>query len=106
MNAGKLNKRITIQEYGSTQNEYGEQVKTWSTTKTVWASVEPLQGREWFNAKQMQSEIEIRMRLRYTTDITPKMRIQYNALNYNIESVINVGEENRELELMCSRVTT
>uniref|UniRef100_A0A6M3J9L2 Putative head-tail joining protein n=1 Tax=viral metagenome TaxID=1070528 RepID=A0A6M3J9L2_9ZZZZ len=106
MNAGQLNKRIVIQQYGSTQNEYGEQVKTWSTVKTVWASVQPLQGREWFNAKQIQSEVEVRMRLRYTTAITPKMRIQYNSLNYNIESVINVGEQNREIELMCSKVTT
>lgn len=106
MNAGKLNKRITIQQYESTQNEFGEQVKTWSNIKTAWASIQPLQGREWFNAKQMQSEIEVRMRLRYTTAITPKMRIVYNSLNYNIESIINVGEANRELELMCSKVTT
>jgi SPP1 family predicted phage head-tail adaptor len=107
MNAGKLKKLITIQQQSATQDEYGAQIITWSSFGVDrWADVEPLQGREYFAGHQMQSKIDTRFILRYTSGITQKMRILHNSLAYDIYSIINVGERNRELHILCSRITT
>lgn len=101
--AGKLNKRIIIQTYTEAANTYGESVRTWVDVGTRWASVEPLTMREFINAKQLSSQIDIRFVTRYLSGIKPKMRVVYNNENYNIESVINIDNKNRELQLLCSR---
>ncbi len=106
MNAGRLNKRITIQKATSTQNEFGERVNTWSTVIERWARVEPLRGREFFLAQQAQSEIETKFTIRHATEIKPSMKLVYDGIDYNIESVINVNESDRETEIYCSKITT
>jgi len=72
----------------------------------VWARVEPLSGRELFQAQQIQASINTRFTIRHITGITPKMRISYDSKNYQIESVINTNEQNREIQLMCSIMST
>lgn len=106
MNAGILNRRIIIMKATSTQNEFGEKIDTWSTFVERWAMIEPLSGREYFTAKQSLSEIDKRVTVRYSTGIKPSMRLIYNNENYNIKSVININEANRELEIYCSKITT
>ena len=109
MNAGKLNKRIAIQYTGSTQDEFGAQVLTWSTLCNPWASVEPLQGREYFSAKQTISDVDTRFVVRFSTEtsaVTPKMRVVYDTKNYDIESVINIDNKDKEMQLVCRKVTT
>lgn len=104
MNAGKLRKLITIQQQSISSDEYGAQVITWSTYYIAWASVEPLQGREYFAGQQFQSKVDTKFILRYVAGVTPKMRISYNSLFYDIESIINIEDRNRELQIMCSRI--
>jgi len=107
MNAGRLRKLITIQQQSITSDEYGAQVITWSSFGVDrWAQIEPLNGREYFAGQQFQSKVDTRFTMRYSTGITPKMRIFYNSMAYDIESIININERNRELQLMCSKVTT
>lgn len=107
MNIGNLNKRITIEKSTSTQNTYGEQVQTWTKLRECWSRVEPVQGKEYYTAKQTASELDIKFVIRYTTvDITPKSRLIYDSKEYNVNSIINLAEGNRELHLYCSRITT
>lgn len=101
MKAGRLNKRITIQTATEAQNTYGEPIKTWAEYVTAWASVEPLNGREYWSAKELNAEITIRFRMRYYDGVTPKMRVVYDSRNFDIESIINTNESNVELLLMC-----
>lgn len=103
MNAGKLRKLITIQQQGISSDEFGAQVITWSTYYIAWADAQPLQGREYFAGQQFQSKVDTKFVLRYVAGVTPKMRILCNSLPYDIESVINIDERNRELHIMCSR---
>lgn len=100
---GRMNKRITIQTYTQAADTYGEPIRTWSDIGTRWAAVEPLTMREFITAKQLASQIDIRFITRYLADIKPKMRIVYNSENYNIEAVININNQNRELQLLCSK---
>lgn len=101
MQAGKLRHRITIQEPVVARNGFNEAITTWSAVATVWASVEPLSGREFFAAEHVQSEITHRIRVRYRAGIAPTMRVVFNGRYLMIESVINYGERNTDLQLMC-----
>lgn len=110
MQSGRLRQRVTVRNLIETQSTItGELVQTWSTVLDgAWASVEPLQGREYFAASQFQSRITTKVTLRYSTvNITPKMIVVYGTHIYNIESVIKPEMRNQEYQLMCfERVAT
>jgi SPP1 family predicted phage head-tail adaptor len=110
MQSGRLRQRVTVRNLIETQSTItGELVRTWSTVLDgVWASVEPLQGREYFAASQFQSRIDTKVTLRYSTvNITPKMTVHNGTHVYNIETVINPELRNKELQLMCfERIAT
>lgn len=105
--AGQLRKRITIQNTTASQDAYGAEAITWENFAVHRAAeVTPLSGREFFDAQQTQGSIEVRFKIRYIKGITSKMRILYNGEGYDIQSVINLNERNRELQILCSRITT
>jgi SPP1 family predicted phage head-tail adaptor len=98
---GKLRHRIAIEQVTETQDTDGSVIEIWSAYATVQASIEPLSGREYIAAQSIQADVTHRISLRYMPGITPKMRVNYSSRIFDILSVINVGERNRELQLMC-----
>lgn len=104
MQAGKLRHQVTLQSNTPTRNNGGELVESWSTWATVWASVEPLDGREYFNAQQVTSEVTTRIRMRYRDGVTPQLRVAWRNRIYQVHAVIRVEERDREIHLMCSEV--
>ena len=100
--SGKLRHTVIIQEPDETGDELGQPVKTWIEFAKVRASVEPLQGREFFSAGQYNSEVTVRIRMRYIEGVTTKMRVSFKSKIYNIEAPINFQERDIELQLMCS----
>jgi SPP1 family predicted phage head-tail adaptor len=103
MKPGKMRHRITIQQSTQTQNSFGEPIDSWSTfAGPLWAAVEPIQGREFWAQQQVQSEVTIRVRIRYLSGVTSSMRILYGARILTIESVIDPKEGHKEMQLMCS----
>lgn len=102
MRAGKLRHRWTIQQQTpATQNSLGEETSPWADVATVWCSVEPLSGREFFSAQATQSEVTHTVTMRYRSGIVPKMRLTKDARVLDIQSVADVTERHRELQLMC-----
>ncbi|MDA8212164.1 MAG: phage head closure protein [Clostridia bacterium] len=104
MNAGELRHRVKIQQKSVTRDSFGAESVTWSDVATVWAVVEPLRGREFFGAQQVNAEVTTRIRIRYRSGVVPTMRALYGSRVYDIQSVINLDERNRELQLMCKEV--
>ena len=100
--AGTLDKRVTIEAPTSTRNAIGEAVPGWSVFAAAWASIEPLQGREFWAQQQVQSEVTVRIRIRYLAGVTAAMRVVGGPKVYTILAVINPGDANEELQLMCS----
>jgi SPP1 family predicted phage head-tail adaptor len=93
MRFSHLTKKIDIMQVTEAQNTYGEPVKTWTNFAiNRWADVDPLSGSEYLQAQQTAARVDYRFRTRYVTGITPKMRVVYNGENYDIESVINLPE--------------
>lgn len=104
MQAGNLRNRIVVQDKSVTQNAYGEEVITWTAVASVWAAIEPLMGREFMAAQQVQAEVTTRIRLRYISGLAPEMRVLFGGRVFEILSVQHVYERRRELILMCKEV--
>ena len=100
MRAGKLRHKVTIQDYTESQNSYGEMTKTWSDYATVWASIEPVRGREFWESQQINAEVTAKITIRHLYGINPKMRVKHDNRIFEIISVINPEERNVELQLM------
>lgn len=101
MQAGRLRQRVTLQQVTAVPNQYGEMVETWTDVVELYAAVEPLRGREFFDAEQVQAEISHRVRIRYYPGVAPTMRFVFGTRHLAINTVINVDERRREIHCMC-----
>lgn len=99
MRAGRLNKRITIQTRTDPQDAGGAGIPTWTDLATVWASIEPLKGRELIAADAANSEVSGNIRIRYRAGVSASSRVKYGARYYDVLAVINTDERGRELLL-------
>jgi SPP1 family predicted phage head-tail adaptor len=99
---GKLRHRVQIQSSTDAQDGYGEQQKIWATEENVFASIEPIRGREWLEAQQVNLELTHRIIIRHTTNATAKNRIKFGDRIFDIAAPpINIEEKNIYQELLC-----
>ena len=101
MEAGKLRKRVRLQELTEKQNDFGEIVRSYTTYATVWAAVKPLQGRELQFAQQINAEVTYKITIRYKFNVTSEHRVIHRKKILEIISVINPEESDKSLVLMC-----
>lgn len=100
--ASELRTQITIQSEATADNTLGEPVQTWVDLVTVLAQAQPLRGREYFAAGQMQAPQDVRFRIRYHVGITETMRVMWRGVPHAINAVIDVDGAQLTLELMCT----
>lgn len=101
MDVGRLNKRITLCAYMEEKNELLQIEHKLKEIKTVWASVEPLRGREYQEAQKIRPELTYKITIRYR-EVSPDMIIKYKGKLFEVVSGINIKENNSVLELMCT----
>jgi len=105
MNIGEMRDRITFQEkVYSLDSPYVS--NTYSNYTTVWAKVEYLNGREYWNAKAVNAEQTVRFIIRYRNDITTKMRVAYNSMLYDITAVQPLDNKKQWLVVVAKEVIT
>ena len=75
MQAGKLDRRITLQRPSTTRGELGGQITTWAAVATVWANIRDLTGRETFAAQAAGSHVSQVISIRHRTDIDATCRV-------------------------------
>ena len=84
MQAGKLDRKITIQRKSSTLSESGDPVDTWANLAVRRsASMWPFRGTEGFANPEETSYEQVEFRVRYSSDVaslSPKDRIICPAL--------------------------
>ncbi|NGP59888.1 phage head closure protein [Paenibacillus thiaminolyticus] len=105
LNSGRLNRRIVIQKKGRSENGAGYPLPNppWEEVATVWASREPLRGREFFAAAAVQHEKTIRFKIRYRDDIKAGMRVTEKGRTYDIYAVLDdVKGDRTETHLMTT----
>ena len=106
LKAGNLRHRVTLQRKQQTQNpQTGAMVTTWVTEATVPAAVEPLSAREFIAAQAVQSDVSVRIRVRYRPGITSAMRLLHDGKVYGITGVLADKDSGREyLTLPCAEL--
>ena len=98
---GEMNRRIKLQSKVETGDGYGGKTVEWVDRASVWAKVEPLSGREYFEAHQTQADVTHRVTTRYRGDIDETMRIVYGEKILEIESVLDVESAHQRLVIMA-----
>lgn len=105
MNAGELNKLITIQVEVLDQDDAGQPEKTWYTFAQCYAKIKPKVGKDYLESKQLINEITHDITIRFRRNIKPKMRILYKSRIFEIVAPpINPEESNVWLYLKCKEV--
>ncbi len=87
--AGQMDRRITIQTFTTTTDDFGEVVKSFTTLAEVWAKVEEKRGNEGEDGNQIVATKRVEFLIRYRSDINEQMQIQYNNETYKIEAILN-----------------
>lgn len=94
MQAGKLDRRITVRRAVVTQNAYNEDVETWSDLFTVWASYKPVSDAEQVKAAAVGASITARFQIRWSAQavsITPLDQLSFEGRAFNITGVKEIG---------------
>lgn len=89
--AGNLDRRITVERFTATEDALGGQVKTWVPLATVWGQARPVSDGERFRAGEMAAEIDTRFTIRWGLGVGPKDRIVYGGRVYEIRGVKEIG---------------
>ena len=107
---GDLKHRVTLQNRSIESPDYGdadfdEDFKKLHGAATVWASVQPQQGKTIFDGvSQQDQEVTHLVYLRYDPLVTSETWIEFRERRFKILKARNYNEENRFLELACQEV--
>lgn len=71
---------------------------------TVWAKVEYLKGKEFWEAKAVNTETTVRFIIRHRKSIGNDMRVLYDNKFYNITSVMPLDNTRKWLVVLGSEV--
>lgn len=100
----RLRHKITVEQPTETIDSNGVVTQTWATYYTCRAAIIPINGREYYEAKQVASDVTTRFRIRYcamAAAMTNKMRLKYGSDYYDIESIIDPQMKHEEIILMA-----
>lgn len=106
MRAGRMRFRVQIQQNASTQDAAGQIVPAWTTLATVWADCRTMRGREFRESGAIQAEESVEFLCRWPFNewtARAQLRIVFKDATYEVISVANKDERNRELMFVCRK---
>ena len=103
MQAGKLNRRITIQAPTKVYDK-GQQIETWTDVATVWSSVRTISSTAGNTDALIQIDSPTEFVIRYLPNITNEMKIVYKTKSYRITGIINEDENDRKIVITATRI--
>ena len=104
LHAGTLRSRAEFLRRAVTVN-HGIPTERWETAFSCWCGVEPLSGREFWEAAAVNRENEVRFMIRYRKDVSPEMRIRLGGTVYDITSILDRNNRHEALEILARTVT-
>ena len=110
-NPAVFNKQLVLLKEHIVPDTYGTPQSVWHPLAQVMASIQPISGREYWQASKAQAEATVRIIIRYRSGINDRMRLRYESpegpVTYEMRSPpINYLESNRYLQLMCRELST
>lgn len=100
MRSGDMDRKIIIQSRTLSKNASGEAEETWATFATVWAQKLDFAGKEYFAAKQVNSEVSTKFKIRWLSGLKMEMRISFDSIIYDIQSIAELGRR-EGIEIMA-----
>jgi SPP1 family predicted phage head-tail adaptor len=107
MNIGKLNQRLTILEQLELTDARGLTKVDWQAVKTVWAGVNNLYGKEYWEAKSYKAESTLEVVIRFSAfpNLHTHHKIKYRGKLYNVTHVDNLQYANKVLKVKMMEAT-
>ena len=95
MLSGKLDRRVTFQLKTVASDAYGSGTSvSWADAFTTFAQVVELKGKESFDASQKVTNADVKLRIRYRTDInTNSYRFVFGVNTYDLFSIQELGRQ-------------
>lgn len=102
MQAGKLNKRVTIQHLAPGEDAWGQPLpEGWVELGKAWASILHQSGLSTIKADAQTSVVKASIRLRYRTDLKAGMRVSHGLTVYAVRAVLPDEAKREYVDLVC-----
>lgn len=107
MRAGALRHLVQIQYPTTTRDANGGVTQTWTLLTTRWAELIALgHGGEGATGDRQRAEATHEMTIRYLSSLSPKHRVVYEGMTFNIVSEINSDLRNKMQKVLLKRVVS
>lgn len=104
MLAGKMDRLVALKHRTLTRNTTtGEEVESYATYASVWASKRDVRGREFFAAQQVNSDVTTIWQIYHRTDVLATDRLVVDGLDYDITGIAEIGRK-QGLEIQATAV--
>lgn len=106
MEIGSLDKKINILAYQDTEDELGlaHQGRKDVFGHSIWAKIEPLRGKEYYEQAKDKVEEIVKVTIRYRKGIDENMIISYRGRMYEIQTIADPYMAHVKLEMMCKQL--
>jgi SPP1 family predicted phage head-tail adaptor len=103
--AGKLNRRIQIQAQSTEQDAAGQPLG-WTTVYSCWAAIDVVNSQLTYETAEFVSNVTHKITVRdpRSVSISAANRVVYGAHTYEVKAVLNPGQRNEELQLICYEI--
>jgi SPP1 family predicted phage head-tail adaptor len=120
VNAGDFRHTVTVMALAPNSNtdDYGAPTPSYQELGKMRVKVEPMTGREYWAAAQVQAERTVRMTARWhpgwykqlssssRDNVSVTCQIVFGNRTFNVKSVANVEERNVLMEIVCQEQVT
>ena len=105
MNAGRLDRRLTIQARTLTKDAQGGRVETWDESRRVWGALIPGGAGEPVMADAERAVVSTRFKIRHIAIDPAENRISYGGQIYEITGITEDGPRRTYLLLNCQTIS-
>ena len=109
--SGQLRHQVVHETLTEAPDSYGQFIQTWVTDTSVpngiyACYVQTLSGREAENARQIRSDIDTIIVMRYLPGLTTRDRFRFGGWMLNVVAVIDEENRNRWAQIFCASANT
>ena len=94
MDAGSLDRRITIKRASATVDAFNEPAGSWATLATVWAGMKPVNDAERTRAGETLAQMQIRFTIRWSSvmaTVDPRDRLMFDGRTFDINGAKEIA---------------
>ena len=102
MRAGALDTLISIEQKTETIDAVGGVINSWAEYKPAWAEILTQSGKEFISAKEINSSVEMVLKIRHLGGIIPGMRVNNAGDYYNILSAFDPNNQRTTTMMYCN----